>query len=32
VAPAQACGCSGGGGAFVDEVAFVLGEGGEDAG
>jgi len=32
VAAAQACGCSGGGGAFVDEFAFVLGEGGEDAG
>ena len=32
VAPAQPGGCSGGGGAFVDEFAFVLGEGGEDAG
>jgi len=33
VAPAQACGCSGGGGgAFVDEFAFVFGEGSEDAG
>jgi len=28
----QACGVPGGGGAFVDEFAFVFGEGGEDAG